>query len=207
VPENNKKPLIVGLTGSIGMGKSETARMFERQGVPVHDSDRSVHALYDAGGLAVAPIAEAFPAAVKDGRVDRDALSKLVTGNDAAFQRLEDIVHPLARRMRDEFLQAASARGDAVVVLDIPLLFEVGAEKEADVIVVVSAPAEVQRERVLARPGMTLEKLEAIHARQVPDAEKRAKADFVVETGKGLDHAYAQVEAIVEALRRRARGR
>lgn len=198
-----ERPFIIGLTGSIGMGKSETARMFARLGVPVHDADATVHALYGRGGLAAAPIAAAFPEAVHGGQVDRAALARLVTGDDAAMQRLEAIVHPLVVKERDAFLAAAAAAGEAFVAFDIPLLFETGRGGEVDAIVVVSAPHHVQRERVLARPGMTLDRLEAIHARQVPDAEKRAKADFVVETGKGLDHAFEQVQRIMAELKSR----
>ena len=199
------RPLKVGLTGSIGMGKTETGKMFARLGVTVHDSDAAVHALYAQGGLAVALIAEAFPQAVREGKVDREILAQAVTGDDAAFEQLEAIIHPLVRDVQRDFLKAAAARGDDLVVLDIPLLFETGAEKDMDAVIVVSAPEEVQRKRVLARPGMSQEKLEAIQARQVPDAQKRAKADFVVETGEGLDHAFEQVKRIVETLRRRAR--
>ena len=199
------RPLKAGLTGSIGMGKTETGKMFARLGVTVHDSDAAVHALYDRGGLAVAPIAKAFPEAVREGKVDREALARAVTGDDAAFERLEAIVHPLVCKVQRDFLKVASSRGEDLVVLDIPLLFETGAEEDMDAVIVVSAPKEVQRKRVLARPGMSLEKLGAIVTRQVPDAQKRAKADFVVETGKGLDHAFEQVKRIVETLRRRAR--
>ena len=199
------RPLKAGLTGSIGMGKTETGKMFARLGVMVHDSDAAVHALYAQGGLAVALIAEAFPQAVREGKVDREILAQAVTGDDAAFEQLEAIIHPLVRDVQRDFLKAAAARGDDLVVLDIPLLFETGAEKDMDAVIVVSAPEEVQRKRVLARPGMSQEKLEAIQARQVPDAQKRAKADFVVETGEGLDHAFEQVKRIVETLRRRAR--
>jgi dephospho-CoA kinase len=198
-----ERPFVIGLTGSIGMGKSETARMFARLGVPVHDADATVHALYGEGGLAAAPIAAAFPEAVREGRVDRAVLARLVTGDDAAMKRLEAIVHPLVVKERDAFLARAAAAGEAFVVFDIPLLFETGREAEVDAIVVVSAPHPVQRERVLARPGMTLERLDAIHARQVPDAEKRAKADFVVETDKGIDHAFAQVNQVMADLKSR----
>jgi dephospho-CoA kinase len=201
-----ERPFVIGLTGSIGMGKSETARMFARLGVAVHDADATVHALYDKGGIAVAPVAAAFPDAVRDGAVDRAALGRIVSGNPAALSRLEEIVHPLVAQERDEFLAAAAANGDEFVVFDIPLLFETGREAEVDAIVVVSAPHAVQRDRVLGRPEMTPERFAAIHARQVPDAEKRAKADFIVETGQGLDHAFAQVKQIMAALeRRRAR--
>jgi dephospho-CoA kinase len=198
------RPFIVGLTGSIGMGKSETAKLFARLGIPVHDSDAVVHALYDRGGAAVAPIARAFPDAVKDGRVDRTALATRLAGDEAAFQRLEAIVHPLVREAERAFLDAAIKRGDGLVVLDIPLLFETAGESRVNAVVVVSAPTEIQRARVLAREGMTLQKLESIHSRQVPDVDKRAKADFVIETDKGLAHALEAVKRVVAELRQRA---
>ena len=197
------RPFVIGLTGSIGMGKSETAKMFAHAGVPVHDADATVHALYDKGGLAVTPIGAAFPGTVVDGRVDRDALGKRITGDANALQYLEAIVHPLVSRERETFLARAEAEGAPFVLFDIPLLFETGREKEVDAVVVVSAPHHIQRERVLARPGMTVERLDALHARQVPDAEKRAKADFVVETDKGFDHAQMQVNHVMAELRRR----
>lgn len=195
--------LLVGLTGSIGMGKSETAKMFARHGVPVCDSDATVHALYDAGGSAVEPVGAAFPGVVVDGRVDRERLSRLVVGNAEALRKLEAIVHPLVAVAQRAFLQRAAAAGAAMVVLDIPLLFETGGRARVDVVVVVSAPTEMQRERVMKRPGMTGEKLDAIIAKQMPDAEKRARADFVVDTSKGLAHAEAQVVAIIDALKHR----
>ena len=198
------RPFIVGLTGSIGMGKSETAKLFAKLGIPVHDADAVVHALYDRNGAAVEPIGRAFPGVVKDGRVDRAALAAQLAGDEAAFQRLEAIVHPLVREAERAFLAAAAKRGDDLVVLDIPLLFETGGESRVDAVVVVSAPAEVQRARVLAREGMSLEKLEAIHARQVPDVDKRAQADFLIETDKGLAHAFEAVKRVVAELRQRA---
>jgi dephospho-CoA kinase len=198
-----KRPFVIGLTGSIGMGKSETAKLFQRLGVAVHDADAAVHALYGKKGSAVPAIQAAFPDTVREGEVDRTALAKRVTGDAAALARLEAIVHPLVRHERDEFLARATHAGASFVVFDIPLLFETGREAEVDAIVVASAPAPLQRERVLARPGMTPERLEAIHARQVPDAEKRAKADFVIETGQGLDHAFAQVKQVMAELKRR----
>lgn len=202
-----ERPFIIGLTGSIGMGKSETAKLFARLGVPVHDADATVHALYDKGGLAVDAIAAEFPDAIRNGAVDRATLAKRVTGDEAAMKRLEALVHPLVVREREEFLAAAAKGGAHLVVFDIPLLFETGREKEVDVVVVTSAPHHVQRERVLARPAMTPERFDAIHARQVPDAEKRAKADFVVETDKGLDHAFERVKEIMAELSRRAQGK
>ncbi|MGQ0740738.1 MAG: dephospho-CoA kinase [Alphaproteobacteria bacterium] len=196
--------LVVGLTGSIGMGKTETAKLFAQEGIPVYDADTAVHALYERGGAAVGPVAKAFPGSLRDGRIDRTILSRRVASDDAAFRRLENIVHPLVAQARERFLAEAQRKGAEIVVLDIPLLFETGGEKHMDAVVVVTAPADVQRERVLARPGMTLEKLEAIHARQVPDSEKRAKADFVVDTGKGHAHAAEAVKEIVAELRARA---
>ena len=198
-----ERPFLIGLTGSIGMGKTETAKMFARLGIPVHDADAAVHALYGKGGAAVSAIAAAFPDAVKDGNVDRDALGTRVSGDAAALAQLEAIVHPLVVKERENFLARAAAAGEAFVVFDIPLLFETGREKDVNAVVVVSAPHHVQRERVLARPGMTLDRLEAIHARQMPDAEKRAKADFVIETDKGLDHAFSEVKRIMAELKRR----
>lgn len=198
------RPFIVGLTGSIGMGKTETAKLFARLGIPIHDADAVVHALYDKGGAAVGSIGEVFPESVKDGRVDRTALAARLAGDEAAFQRLEAIVHPLVREAERSFLDAAVQRGDGVVVLDIPLLFETEGDARVDAVIVVSAPPEIQRARVLAREGMTLEKLEAIHARQVPDVDKRAKADFVIETDKGLAHAFESVKKIIAQLRERA---
>jgi dephospho-CoA kinase len=195
--------LLIGLTGSIGMGKSETAKMFSRLGVPVYDADASVHALYAEGGGAVQPIAEVFPSAVVDGAVDRQALSRLVLGQPEQMKKLEAIVHPLVGRVQLEFLKAAEAQGHDAVVLDIPLLYETGSEARVDVVVVVSAPYHLQEARVLARPDMDMAKFAAIHAKQVPDSEKRARADFVIDTDKGLDHAFAQVEAVVAALRGR----
>ncbi|HWA91268.1 MAG TPA: dephospho-CoA kinase [Rhizomicrobium sp.] len=195
------KPFLIGLTGSIGMGKTATAGLFAKLGVPVYDSDAAVHRLYERGGAAVAPIADAFPGTVVDGKVDRVRLSKAVGGNEAAFKRLEAIVHPLVAAEQRKFM--ASVAGAEMVVQDIPLLFETGGQARMDAVVVVSAPAELQRRRVLAREGMTPEKLDHILSRQLPDAEKRAKAHFVVETDKGLEHAFAQVKQIVETIRAR----
>src|SRR5258707_11669090 len=208
MPERRQdRPFTVGLTGSIGMGKSETLKLFQRLGIPVYDADAAVHELYDKGGRAVGPIAFWFPDAVRDERVDRAKLAEFVASGEAAFQRLEAIVHPLVRQVENDFLDRVAASGADIAVLDIPLLYETGGEKRMDAVVVVSAPAEVQRARVLMRPGMTLEKLEAIHARQVPDAEKRAKAEFVIETGQGIDHAFAQVRRVADALEKLAAAR
>ena len=193
--------LVLGLTGSIGMGKSTTSAMFQAEGVPVYDSDAAVHALYAAGGAAVAPVEAAFPGVVVDGAIDRAKLSGRVVGDPEALAKLEAIVHPLVGAHRIGFFEKARAEGHEIVVLDIPLLFETGGEKKVDKAVVVYAPADVQRARVLARPEMTPEKFEAILARQTPDAEKRARADFVIDTGQGLDHARRQVRDLLTLLR------
>ena len=193
--------IILGLTGSIGMGKSTTSRMFVEEGVPVYDSDAAVHALYASGGAAVGPVEAAFPGVVIDGAIDRARLSAAVVGNPEALQILEAIVHPLVGAHRIGFFDEAEARGADIVVLDIPLLYETGGDKKVDKVVVVSAPADVQRQRVLARTDMAAAKFEAILARQTPDAEKRARADFVIDTGQGLDHARDQVRDILTRLR------
>lgn len=191
--------IVLGLTGSIAMGKSTTAQMFRDAGVPVHDSDEAVHRLY-AG--AAAPLVEArFPGVTANGVIDRQKLAQAVLGDPAALRDLEKIVHPLVRADADAFLQRHRGAGEKLVVLDIPLLFETGGRERVDKVVVVSAPAGIQRERALARSGMTPEKLDAILARQVPDAEKRARADFVIDTGSGIEPARAAVEAIVARLR------
>ncbi|WP_422005300.1 dephospho-CoA kinase [Pyruvatibacter mobilis] len=192
--------LLVGLTGSIGMGKSETAKMFARLGVPVYDADAAVHAIYEKGGAAVEPLRADFPDAIVDDAVDRARLSKLVLDDKDALKKLEGIVHPLVGQTQLQFLKDAQASGAKIAVLDIPLLYETGGETRVDAVVVVSAPADVQRARVLERPGMTEEKFEQILAKQVPDADKRARADFVVETDKGLEHAFEQVKRITEDL-------
>jgi dephospho-CoA kinase len=191
---------ILGLTGSVGMGKSVTARFFAEAGVPVHDADAVVHRLYE--GEAVAAIEAAFPGTTADGKVDRAKLGARVLGDAAGLKRLEAIVHPLVHEAERRLLAEAQARGEKVAVLDIPLLFETGGDERVDAVVVVSAPAEVQRARVLERPGMTVEKLEAIMAKQTPDAEKRRRADFVVDTSKGFDAARAEVRAILAAVAR-----
>ena len=194
--------IVLGLTGSIGMGKSTTARMFVEQGVPVHDSDEAVHRLY-AG--AAAPLVEAaFPGTTRDGVVDRALLAARILGDADAIRRVEAIVHPLVRADADAFLARARASGAPIAVLDIPLLFETSGTGRVDKVVVVTAPAEVQRERVLARPGMTEEKFRAILARQVPDAEKRRQADFIVDSSQGMEAARDQVRAIIDALVDRA---
>lgn len=190
--------IVLGLTGSIGMGKSTTAAMFRAAGVPVHDADAAVHRLY-AGPLA-AEIEAAFPGTVRDGAVDRAALGARVLGDAAAMARLEAIVHPAVRAETSAFLAKATQAGAPVAVLDIPLLFETGRDAEVDAIVVVTAPAEVQRARVLARPGMTAEKFAAILARQTPDEVKRRRADFLIDSSAGLAAAEAEVAAILAAV-------
>ncbi len=195
--------LLVGLTGSIGMGKSETARMFKALDVPVYDADAAVHALYDVGGAAVEPIGAAFPGVVADGRIDRAKLGALTLGDTAAIRNLEAIIHPLVGKAQMDFLHDAESAGARIVVLDIPLLFETGGETRVDAVIVVSAPADIQRARVLARPGMTEEKFENIFKRQTSDATKRAKAHYVIDTHLGLDHARERVAYVLEDLKRR----
>jgi dephospho-CoA kinase len=196
-----KKMLRVGLTGSIGMGKSTTAQMFRDEGVAVLDSDQIVHDLYR--GAAVEPIEAAFPGVVVDGVVDRAKLSERVLDDAAAMRRLESIVHPLVWEARDRFLKEREDQGDRIVVYDVPLLFETGAEDSVDVIIVVSAAEDVQKARVLARPGMTEEKFAAILEKQTPDSQKRARADFVVHSDKGLEPAREEVRRILRILEAR----
>jgi dephospho-CoA kinase len=191
---------ILGLTGSVGMGKSTTAQFFAEAGVPVHDADAVVHRLYE--GEAVPAIEAAFPGTTANGKVDRVKLAARVLDDAGALKRLEAIVHPLVQQAQQRLIADAEAAGKNVVVLDIPLLFEVGRDRDCDAVVVVSAPAEVQRQRVLERPGMTEEKFKAILARQMPDAEKRARADFVVDSSKGFAAARAQVRAILDTVAR-----
>ena len=193
--------LIIGLTGSIGMGKSTTAKMFREAGVPVYDADAAVADLYETGGAAVAPLEAVFPGVTKDGAVDREALRQRVLGTDEAMSRLNAIVHPLVGADRVHFFKDAEAAGADMVVLDIPLLYETGGDANMDAVVVVSAPPEQQRERVLARPGMTAERLDAILSRQMHDAEKRARAHFVVDTSRGLEPAREQVAEIIAVMR------
>jgi len=196
---------ILGLTGSLGMGKSTTARFFAEEGVPVHDADTVVHRLYE--GEAAAAIEAAFPGTTAGGKVDRAELAARVLGDSGALKRLETIIHPLVQEAERRLLAEADARGEEVAVLDIPLLFETGGEERVDAVVVVSAPPEVQRSRALERPGMTVDKLDAILAKQMPDAEKRRRADFVVDTSHGLEAARAQVRAILKAIARMPRRR
>lgn len=196
---------VLGLTGSIGMGKSATAALFRAAGVPVHDADATVHDLY--AGVAVAPIEAAFPGVTREGRVDRPALSARVLSDQAAMARLEAIVHPLVRARETDFRARARASGARLAVLDIPLLLETGTQDRVDAVVVVSAPLEVQTARVLARPDMTARRFELILARQMPDTEKRRKAHFLIDTSRGFSAAQHQVEAIIRALSGSGRGR
>jgi dephospho-CoA kinase len=189
---------LFGLTGSIGMGKSATAGMFRAQGVPVYDADAAVHALYS--GEAVPLVEAAFPGTTRNGTVDRQKLSVAVLADRAALARLESIVHPLVGKARRTFLKDAVARNDPVVVFDVPLLFETGGEKRCDAVVVVTAPPDVQRARVLERSGMTVAKFEAILAKQMADTEKRARAHFLVDTSRGFDAAAVQVRDILRAV-------
>lgn len=194
---------IVGLTGSIGMGKSNAATALRQLGVPVHDADGAVHALLGPGGRAVAKVAAVFPQALAGNRIDRKALGDLVFGDTPALRRLEAILHPLVRRSSRDFLAAAARRHARIAVLDIPLLYESGGEKAMDAVIVVSAPRQIQRQRVLARPGMTEEKFQAILARQVPDTEKRRRATYVVATGGHRGETFRQLKRIVRLLRAR----
>ena len=189
---------VLGLTGSIGMGKSATAAILRRFGAPVHDADACVHARYR--GKAAPLIEAAFPGVVREGAVDRAALSAVVLGRPERIAALERIVHPLVRQARDGFLGRAKAAGAAVAVLDIPLLLETGGDADCDAVLVVTAPEAEQRRRVLARPGMTAQKFEAIRSRQMPDGEKRRRAHFIVDTGRGFPAAQAQIAGILRAL-------
>jgi dephospho-CoA kinase len=194
----DKRPFVLCLTGSLGMGKSTAAKFFAEAGVPVHDADAVVHALYE--GEAVPLIEAAFPDSAPGGKVDRNKLAAMVLNDRAALARLEAIVHPLVFASRERFLADAKARGAPVVVLDVPLLFETGAEQHCDAVVVVSAPVEVQRQRAFERPGMTEDKLTAILTKQVPDAEKRRRADFVVDSSQGFEHGRAQIRDILQTI-------
>jgi dephospho-CoA kinase len=199
-----ERPFVLCLTGSLGMGKSTAAKFFAECGVPVHDSDAVVHALYE--GEAVPVIEQAFPGSTLGGKVDRKALGAMVLNDEAALARLEAIIHPLVTASRQKFLAEAATRGAPVVVVDIPLLFETEAESRCDAVVVVSVPAEMQRARAFGRPGMTEEKFAALLAKQMPDAEKRRRADFVVDSSQGFDHTRAQIRDIlrnVATMRRR----
>jgi len=190
--------IVLGLTGSIGMGKSTTAKMFAEAGVPVHDSDETVHRLY--AGKAAPLVEAAFPGTVRDGVVDRALLARQVLAGGLAMKKIESIIHPLVRADADAFLAKHRAAGAPLAVLDIPLLFETGGRNRVDKVAVVTAPADIQRQRVLSRPGMTEEKFASILAKQVPDAEKRMLADFIIDTGEGLEAARKSVEGIIAAL-------
>jgi dephospho-CoA kinase len=193
--------LVIGLTGGIGMGKSAAAERFAEHGIPVFNADGCVHQLYERA--AVAPVEAAFPGVTKEGRVDRKKLSERIAGSSERLSQLERIVHPLVIEAEIEFLRAQEKKGAAFAVLEIPLLFETGADARVDVTVVVSAPEEVQLARVLARPGMTADKLEHLLARQLPDAERRARADFVVDSSMSLDDMRNQIDRLIESLRSR----
>lgn len=190
--------LILGLTGSIGMGKSTAARLFREAGVPVHDADAAVHALY--AGAAVKPVEQAFPGVSRDGVIDRALLSKQVLGDRDALRRLEAIVHPLVSADRERFIAEACAQGARLAVFDIPLLFETGSEKLCQAICVVSAPFDVQKQRVLARDGMTAERFFAILDKQLPDGEKRRRAHFIIDSSHGIESAKAQVSGIIRSV-------
>ena len=194
---------LIGLTGSIGMGKTQTAALFEEEGVPRYDADAAVHGLYEVGGAAVGPIGEMFPEAVRDGVVDRAALGQIVLKDGAKLAALEKMVHPLAGATQVDFLNAQMAAGATHVLLDIPLLFETGGHEFVDCVVVVSAPPDIQRARVLERPGMTEEKFADILAKQVPDSDKRAAADFIVDSSVSVADAHRQVKEILAAVRDR----
>lgn len=193
--------LVIGLTGGIGMGKSAAAEHFARAGIPVFNADAHVHRLYE--GEAVEAIEAEFPGVTRGGRIDRKLLTEQVAGSPERLRQLERIVHPMVVEAEIEFLRAQERKGAQLAVLEIPLLFETGAEARVDVTVVLSAPHRVQRERVLARPGMTVDKLEQLLTRQLPDEEKRARADFVVESGTGLADMQAKIDTLIESLQGR----
>lgn len=195
--------IVVGLTGSIGMGKSNAAAALRRLGVPVHDADAAVHRLLGPGGRAVRPVAAAFPAALSGNKIDRKVLGDLVFGDTPALRKLESIVHPLVRQSSRDFLRQATQGRKPIVVLDIPLLYESGGGKAVDLVIVVSAPGQIQRQRVLARPGMSEAKFRAILARQVPDREKRRRADFVVLTGGHRGDTHRQLAHIIRRIKHR----
>jgi len=191
---------IIGLTGSIAMGKSTAAGLFRELGFPVFDADQAVHTLYAEGGAAVSEIARAFPQAVIDGVVDRKILSRIVTCDPDAIHRLETIVHPLVRQLEREFVLQSRKSGEKLIVLDLPLLFETGRDHEMDAVIVVSTTADIQKRRALERPDMSAEKLDTILANQMPDMEKRRRADFVIDTGVSVDHARDQLRSVIEKL-------
>jgi dephospho-CoA kinase len=202
---SNERPFVLCLTGSLGMGKSRTASFFAEEGIPVHDSDAAVHALY--AGEAAPLIESAFPGTTSNGQVDRGKLAARVVGDAATLAHLESIVHPLVAKARDAFIAEAQARGAPVILLDVPLLFETGGERHCDAVVVVSAPLDIQRRRAFERPGMTEEKFAALVGKQVPDAEKRRRADFIVDSSQSFDHARAQVRDILWAIAKMREGR
>lgn len=192
--------VILGLTGSIGMGKSTTAQMFKDAGVPVFDSDAAVHALYAKGGEAVPLLKAVFPSVIKSGAVDRKALGRFMKADPLQLQVLESFIHPMVASRREVFLKQAKRDGAKAVLFDVPLLFETGGETDVDYVIVVTAPRSVQRQRVMARPGMTRDLYEALLKRQVPDTEKRKRADFLVFTDKGLEDARKQVQKILRTV-------
>ncbi len=193
--------LVIGLTGGIGMGKSAAAQHFAQAGVPVFNADSCVHRLYE--GEAVGPIEAAFPGVTRGGRIDRTLLGERVAGSEARLRELEAIVHPMVVAAEIEFLIAQEDKGAKLAVLEIPLLFETGAEARCDVTIVLSASPETQRSRVLARPGMTVDRLEHLLARQLPDADKRARADYVVDSGTSLERMHAELDKLIESLHHR----
>jgi len=193
--------IVVGLTGSIAMGKSETARLFRAQGIPVFDADACVDKLYAKDGVATREIASLLPSAINEGAVDRMLLSKILLAQPELLGKIENIVHPLVKQQQQEFLDHHGKKGTEIVILDIPLLLEQGRQAEVDKVIVVSAPATVQQQRAMARPGMTKEKLEMIRSRQMPDARKRTYADFILDTSHGIDVTRQDVKNILNQLR------
>jgi dephospho-CoA kinase len=202
---SGERPFVLCLTGSLGMGKSTAAKFFTEAGVPVHDSDAVVHALYE--GAAAPLIERAFPGATANGKVDRARLGAMVLNDSAALARLEAIVHPLVFASREKFLAAARERGVPIVVLDVPLLFETGADRHCDAVAVVSAPAAVQRQRALQRPGMTPDKFDAVLRQQMPDAQKRRRADFIIDSSQDFEHTRAQIRDILQRVAKMPRRR
>ena len=197
--------IVIGLTGSIGMGKTETARTFSSLGIPVFDSDAAVHDIYRSVPDVIDSIGRLVPAAVRQGMVDRSILTQAIAKSPDILKKIETIVHPAVRRQQEKFLADCRSRGEDLAVLDIPLLFETGLDSRVDVKIVVSAPAEVQRSRVLGRPGMTDASLDFILAKQMPDADKRRRADYVIDTSRSLDDARCQLEAVIDAIKLKAK--
>ncbi len=198
--------IVVGLTGSIAMGKTETAKLFRARGIPVFDSDEAVHELYASGGSAVEPVRRLAPVAVENGAVNRGKLSSLIRSDATLLAKLEAVVHPLVKAKQRDFLAAAKRTGASIVVIDIPLLFETSRDADVDFVVVVSAPPDVQRRRALARPGMTAEKLDFILSRQMADEEKRARADYVIDTSGSITDTAKQVDRLILELENRHSG-